>query len=335
MKNYLLGCDWGTSSFRLRLIDSTNLQLIGEIRSSEGVASTFTDWKMNGESQGIVRAQFFRQQLKRQVDLLSTKVAGNLAGIPIIVSGMASSSIGMEEVPYATLPFPVDGSRASTKRLSAQPDFPHDITLISGVQTQHDVMRGEETQLIGLLALLDIQHYTPEVSILIFPGTHSKHIYIQHQQVIDFQTFMTGEVFNLMAMNSILKDSVSLTERNTFSTNELDAFKLGVNESNSPSILNSLFRVRTNQLFGKLTKTENALYLSGLLIGAELKTLVDQEQWQLILCSGNNLYELYKLAMEELQLSERTTTISADLIDQATIAGQVKIAQIQFVTLPK
>lgn len=335
MKNQLLGCDWGTSSFRLRLIDSTSLQFIGEIKSPEGVSSTFTDWKTNGENQGVSRTQFFRQQLNRQVDLLSAKVAINLDGIPIVISGMASSSIGMEEVPYATLPFPVDGSRASTKRLLAQPDFPHDITLISGVQTQHDVMRGEETQLIGLLALLDIQHYTPDVSVLIFPGTHSKHIYIQHQQVIDLQTFMTGEVFNLMATNSILKDSVSPIERSTFSSNELDAFKSGVNESDSPSILNSLFRVRTNQLFGKLTKPENALYLSGLLIGAELKTLVDQPQWQLILCSGNNLYELYKLAMKELQLSDRTTTISADLLDKATIAGQVKIAQNQFVTLPK
>lgn len=335
MKNYLLGCDWGTSSFRLRLINSTDLQLVGEIISQEGVASTFTSWKTNGENLGISREQFFRQQLKRQVALLADKVGINLNGISIVVSGMASSSIGMAEVPYATLPFPVDGSLASIKRLPVQINFPHDIILISGARTQHDVMRGEETQLVGLLALLDTLHIAVDDSILLFPGTHSKHIYIQNQQIIDFQTFMTGEVFNLMAHYSILKDSVNSTELHTFSKNELEAFKLGITEIDSSSILNNLFRVRTNQLFNKLTKKENALYLSGLLIGTELKTLVNQTQWKLILCSGNNLYELYRLAMEELYLTGRTTTISADLLDKATIAGQVKIAQNQLVSLPK
>lgn len=335
MKNYLLGCDWGTSSFRLRLINSTDIQLIGEITSQEGVANTFTAWKANGETRGISRAQFFRVQLQRQINLLAKKLAINLDDIPVVISGMASSSIGMDEVPYATLPFPIDGSLASIKRLDTQADFAHDIILISGVRTEHDVMRGEETQLIGLLALLDTLHYSIGESILIFPGTHSKHIYIQNQQVVDFQTFMTGEVFNLMSHYSILKDSVESTGLIGFDESELDAFKSGINQSHHSSILNSLFRVRTNQLFNQLTKRQNALYLSGLLIGNELKSLVNQPTWQLILCSGNNLYELYKLAMEELYLSDRTITISADLIDKATIAGQVKIAQNQLLPLSK
>jgi 2-dehydro-3-deoxygalactonokinase len=335
MKNYLVGCDWGTSSFRLRLINRSNLQLIDEITSQEGIANTFNAWKMNGESQGIGREPFFRRQLKKQVAMLSLKAGIELTGIPIVISGMATSSIGMEEVAYATLPFPVDGSLASTKQLALHPDFPHAITLISGIRTEHDVMRGEETQLIGLLALLDTLHVAVDDSILIFPGTHSKHIYIQNQQVINFQTFMTGEVFNLMAHYSILKDSILLTEQTPFADSERDAFRLGVSESDGSSILNTLFRVRTNQLFGKLTKGQNALYLSGLLIGSELKSLIKQPTWQLMLCSGNNLYELYSLAISELGLSDRTTTISADLIDKATIAGQVKIAQNQLLPLPK
>lgn len=335
MKNYLLGCDWGTSSFRLRLINSTDIQLIGEITSQEGVANTFTAWKANGEPKGISRAQFFRLQLQRQINLLAKQLVVNLDDIPVVISGMASSSIGMDEVPYATLPFPIDGSLASIKRIDTQTDFAHDIILISGVRTEHDVMRGEETQLIGLLALLNTLHFNSEESILIFPGTHSKHIYIQNQQVVDLQTFMTGEIFNLMSNYSILKDSVEATGLVDFEESELDAFKSGINQSHHSSILNSLFRVRTNQLFNQLTKRQNALYLSGLLIGNELKSLINQSTWQLILCSGNNLYELYKLAIEELHLSDRTITISADLIDKATIAGQVKIAQNQLIPLPK
>lgn len=330
MKNYLLGCDWGTSSFRLRLINIPDQQLIGEIISPEGVASTFTFWQKNGEPKGMARAQFFRQQLKKQVSLLCDKVGFDLDGIPLVISGMASSSIGMDEVAYATSPFPVDGSQARIKRHDSQPDFPHDLLLIGGVRSAHDVMRGEETQLIGLLALMPIKD-----AILLFPGTHSKHIYIQNKHIIDFQTFMTGEVFNLMSHYSILKDSVEILPSIRFSDSELDGFTSGVHDAGSTSILHSLFRVRTNQLFSKLTKQQNALYLSGLLIGSELKSLTDKKNRQLILCSGNNLYELYKLAMQELNLSERTITISADLLDKATIAGQVKIVQNQLISVSK
>ena len=239
----------------------------------------------------------------------------------------------MAEVPYATLPFPVDGSQASLKRMDEQPDFPHEILLISGVRSEHDVMRGEETQLIGLLALLKAEANPPRDAILIFPGTHSKHIYVQDEQLIDFRTFMTGEVFNLMANDSILKDSVDISATSRFTKNELEAFKSGVNEVESDALLTSLFRVRTNQLFNKLSKRQNALYLSGLLIGSELKTLTTTKDWSLILCSGTNLYELYKLAMQELNLSDRTTTISAHLLDKATMTGQVKIMQDQLIAV--
>ena len=138
-----------------------------------------------------------------------------------------------------------------------------------------------------------------------------------------------------MSHYSILKDSVEVNGLTAFDDDELEAFTLGINESDSSSILTDLFRVRTNQLFNRLTKRQNALYLSGLLIGNELKSLIHQPHRQLILCSGTNLYELYKLAMKELHLSERTITISADLIDKATMAGQVKIAQNQLLPLSK
>ena len=335
MKDYLLCCDWGTSSFRLRLINSQDQRLIGEIISQEGVASTFTNWQKNGEPGGIGREEFFRQHLKKQIRLLSGKVGFTLDGITLIISGMASSSIGMNNVPYARLPFPVDGSQVSIKGLDTQPDFPHDIFLISGVRSQHDVMRGEETQLIGLLTLEDTGHDPKQDTILLFPGTHSKHIYIQNRHVTDFQTFMTGEVFNLMAHHSILKDSVETSASVVFSTSELEAFKSGIWEEDSTSILNSLFRVRTNQLLAKLTKRQNALFLSGLLIGNELKTLVDKQNWHLILCSGSNIFELYKVAMQELRLAERMTILSADFLDKATIAGQVKIVQNQLKPLSK
>jgi 2-dehydro-3-deoxygalactonokinase len=84
--------------------------------------------------------------------------------------------------------------------------------------------------------------------------------------------------------------------------------------------------VRTNQLFNNLNKKQNALYLSGLLIGNELNGLTSKHV-PLILCSDNALHNLYKLAFESLGLLSRTTIVPAAVLSRATIAGQIIIAQ--------
>ncbi|SDF18780.1 2-keto-3-deoxygalactonate kinase [Pricia antarctica] len=327
MKEYLLCCDWGTSSFRLQLVNIDDQQVIGEVRSTDGISDTFNAWKNEEGTSSNSRDRFFRQRLRKQVDVLSQKSSIELDDVPIVISGMASSSIGLKELPYATLPFPVDGSDASIVHLDPQEDFPHHILLISGVRSDTDVMRGEETQLIGLASSPHLSKNLLKESILIFPGTHSKHIVLSDNRLIDFQTFMTGEIFGLMADHSILKQSVETKGLNKYAQNELDVFKSGVDKSKSANVLNSLFTVRTNQLFSKLNKEQNFLFLSGLLIGAELNHLRQKLGCQLILCSGSKLFEFYKLAFEELDLLKRTILISDELVDKAAISGQIKIFQ--------
>lgn len=330
MKNHLLCCDWGTTSFRLRLVNIQDQEVIGEVLSVEGIAATFNAWKAIGDTNSN-KQHFFTDRLNKQITLLSAQLALALSNIPVVISGMASSSIGMFELHYATLPFGVDGSQANIHRIDSDDDFPHDILIISGVKSEYDVMRGEETQLVGLAELLNLS--ADQHSIVIFPGTHSKHLHIRNDQLVDFQTYMTGEIFKIVSSYSILKESIEISVLPDFSEEELTAFRMGVQESVKTQILRGLFKVRTNQLFDKLSKKENALYLSGLLIGSEIKHLLDEIDVKLVLCSGNNLYELYKLAMEELNLSERTTTVSSEIVDQATVAGQVKIFQNQTLIL--
>lgn len=326
MNNYLLSCDWGTSAFRLRLIDTIDYKVISELVSLEGVARTYEAWKATGtpaqEKQG-----FFKDKLKQQIAILSKQSNMPLEGLDIIISGMASSSIGMVELPYATLTFNIDGSQANIQLIVADAFFPHKIMLISGVRSADDVMRGEETQLIGLVDLLNLSPNQPYIFIL--PGTHSKHIYLENNRIVNFHTYMTGEIFNILSNHSILKDSIDIHSLNDFSNLELAAFKKGVLEANSSDILNSLFKVRTNQLFQKLNKKENGFYLSGLLIGSELKHLASESNCQLVLCSGNNLFEFYKTAIEALNLSERTITVPSERIDKAVVIGQMKILKNQ------
>lgn len=310
MKDYLLCCDWGTSSFRLQLSNIVDQQIIGEVHSADGISNTFNAWKKEEGTDSMSRIRFYQRQLIKQIDQLSRKSSIGLDNIPIVISGMASSSIGLREVPYATLPFPVDGSNASIMHFGPQKDFPHPIMLISGVRSDTDVMRGEETQLIGLADSPYLSGGTLKESILVFPGTHSKHIVLNEDKLTSFQTFMTGEIFGLMADHSILKASVETIDLDTYSQKELDAFKSGVERSRSANVLNSLFTVRTNQLFNKLDKKQNFLFLSGLLIGTELDHLRHRKGCRLILCSGSKLYEFYKLAFGELGLLKRTILIS-------------------------
>ncbi len=325
MTNYLLCCDWGTSFFRLQLMDAADYRCLDEIQSPIGVADTFDNWRETGET--MAREQFFRQHLSSQIALLPTRLSISLTNIPIVISGMASSSIGIEQIPYATLPFALDGSQAGIRHFDAQSNFPHDMLLISGVRSNDDVMRGEETQLIGLITLLDLSGHNVADAICIFPGTHSKHLCVRNRQLVQFDTYMTGELFDLMAKRSILKDSVDPTNLSNFSKANVQAFRQGIKQAKSSVIMNSLFKVRTNQLFEKLTKEENAFYLSGLLIGTELNHLVEDVTGALVLCGGSNLSAFYELAIDELNLTNRTLTIPTALIDRAASVGQIRLYQ--------
>lgn len=326
MEHYLLSCDWGTSSFRLGLYDLQQKNLVMEIHSKDGVSGIYRMWQSEYESRGISKEEIFKQKLKEQIDLLSAKLSNDLTNIIVVVSGMASSSIGMKMLPYADLPFALDGSNTKTFLLTADATFPHDIILISGVKSSTDVMRGEETQLIGLLSLLGNGLKTEE-AIMIFPGTHSKHIHISDGELIHFHTYMTGEIYEVLGKHSILKDSIAINNDDDFYHSNLDAFKEGIDDSVSSSLLNGLFTVRTQDLFQTLGKRQNAYYLSGLLIGNELNDLNKNQTVPLFLCSSSSMYHFYKIAIEKLNLLNRTTIVPMDVVDQAAIIGQVIIQQ--------
>ena len=332
MKKYLLCCDWGTTSFRLRLVSRKDQTLIGDISSQNGIGYTYNLWK-ESESSGMKRETFFKQQLKTHVDRLAEKVGFSLDNITILISGMASSSIGMQEMPYVQLPFALDGSDISTKFHTADHTLPNDMMLFSGVRSDRDVMRGEETQLIGLAEMIQLSGDVDAIFIL--PGTHSKHLYIRNGVLIDFKTYMTGEVFNVMSGYSILKDSLTISSAAQITASEWSAFEEGVHESERAEILNALFTVRTRQLFDLLDKKQNAMYLSGILIGSELRQLKRETNWQLILCCGQNLHALYQKAIETLQLSLKTMVVAPEMVDNAASAGQIKIFEFQNLLLNK
>jgi 2-dehydro-3-deoxygalactonokinase len=312
------------------LIDPLKHKVFSEVVSPDGVATVYQAWK-NSNTQD--KQAFFIEKLKQQVTQLalkSSKIEKILRGGEIVISGMASSTIGIVEMPYANMPFDLDGHQANIHTLEATEDFPYKISLISGVRSENDALRGEETQLVGLAHLLTIS--AKKEYIFILPGTHSKHLFIKNNQLIDCRTFMTGEMFNILIQHSILKDSIERGEGGSFSQEEQNAFEKGVRTAQTSNILNSIFTVRTNQLFNTLSKKENFAYLSGLLIGTEIRDLRQIENTDFVLCSGNNLYEYYKTAMDVLDLSARTIFVPAETVEKATIVGQLKIVGLNKVS---
>src|SRR5690606_29604544 len=102
--NYIFCCDWGTSSLRLRLIDVETRQVIGKIQTEDGIGRLFVEWSED-ETQNESRHAYLLRILANQVDAIQQRVGFSVAHIPMVISGMASSSIGILEIPYAQLPF--------------------------------------------------------------------------------------------------------------------------------------------------------------------------------------------------------------------------------------
>ena len=175
-------------------------------------------------------------------------------------------------------------------------------------------MRGEETQLVGCL-----DEDIVKEQLFVFPGTHSKHVIVKDRIVVDFKTHMTGEFFELLSKKSILSSNV---EGGDLSEPSLESFKKGVKESLVSELLHSSFLVRTNHLFHKLSKQENYFYLSGLMIGAELKEAAKNYK-DIILISDQPLSKLYETAFEILK--EKNSFLKVKNASEAILNGQVKI----------
>jgi 2-dehydro-3-deoxygalactonokinase len=119
----------------------------------------------------------------------------DIAKLPLVISGMAISSIGMINMPYENLPFSVTASTGYESRYQ-QNGAP--ILLVTGVCSADDLMRGEETQMIGLYHTAELNNELPGNGIFVLPGTHSKHISVIDKSIVSIKTFITGELFHIL-----------------------------------------------------------------------------------------------------------------------------------------
>jgi 2-dehydro-3-deoxygalactonokinase len=304
--NKFISCDWGTSSFRIRLVDADTGEISGEVISDEGIADTYQQWLASGLPEQE-RIYFYQRILKRNMRRLTGAGYENL---PVICSGMVSSSIGLIELPYGNFPFAWKVSQILFKKIEGSKEFPNPLYVISGFRTDTDIMRGEEMILLGC------EIPDEGEKIFIFPGTHSKHVFIKNKKAIDFKSYMTGEIFNLLSEKSILRKAVRMGS-------DQKSFIEGCETGLQGNILHHVFRVRTRQLLDQSDPVSNYQFLSGLLIGAELSDLKGTSS-PIYLVAGNHLEEAYRLGLSLTGVNREINLLSGN---EMLIRGHSKMAK--------
>lgn len=323
-----ISCDWGTTSFRLRLVCGVTGKIVRECRAPVGIKSIHA--QIGGQLKGGVREQAFATFLRGQVEALLSEHCDQTCNIPLIVSGMASSTIGWRDLPYAPTPFALDGTGLRVEALDwASPRNVGKTLLVSGVATATDMMRGEETEIIGLMADDDLDRFR-RTSLLLVPGTHSKHVVIENGSVIDFRTFMTGELFAVLRQHSILRASVEngpAAVENEDAIVDIEAFREGVVWQKRIGISAALFRVRTRAVLDRQPPQGNLSFLSGLLIGAELDAISSTRP--IVIAANTTLGSLYQAACEMLHLPpESYFIVTPQRVEHASAAGHARLLKM-------
>ena len=296
MQRRLVAVDWGTSSLR------------GALINSEGVVL-----EKRAFPQGILQVahgQFQHVFEQRFGDWMG-------AGTLCLISGMAGSRQGWREAPYCPCPSGFEDIAQHLQWIEKDR-----IGIVPGLSTWNDdtpdVMRGEEIQIFGALAAQQIQ-----TAQFVLPGTHSKWAQVLDGKISAFKTFMTGEFYALLSQHSILAKTClpdAPLKKEVFIDGVMQSQKTG-------GLLHHAFSARSLALFEKLNPAQSSSYISGLLIGEEIKSAkadrIDNSTPLFILGNGQ-LTQRYGFAMEALGLSATALT------DEVTWSGLWALAHHLF-----
>ena len=238
--------DWGGSKLRAYRLDPAG-EILEQRSSNRGVLSC------DGH---------FEAELARQIEGWDDTL--------LMLCGMIGSRGGWLEVPYVECPGGEREIAAGIMQLdSRSPAFAgRELRIVPGMIDRSscpvpDVMRREETQIIGMLDRLDSDDHC-----ICLPGTHSKWVQVRNGRIASIRTAMTGETYALFRRQSVLARLMPANEPPP----DVAAFEAGLRRSSEPGgLLHHLFGVRTMGLTNQLSDTRSPSYLSGLLIGHEIR----------------------------------------------------------------
>jgi 2-dehydro-3-deoxygalactonokinase len=283
--------DWGTSHLRLFLCDESG-NVLGSVNGPGAAAGDFA----------------------RVFDSLVARWPSSGHVPPAVLSGMVGSSIGWIQAPYLACPVrPWDIAAACASVREGQ------IRIIPGLSCRNrfdapDVMRGEETQILGALEL------QPDLRqgrrLLCLPGTHTKWVLLQEGVIHDFLTAPTGELFTLLRDRSVLVREPGAADSDT--SPAFERALVEVQRFSAAQVLHRLFECRSRTLAGDLGSHEAAAFLSGLLIASDITGALSMfgpslESRAVHLIGAPQLTELYAkgLACQDQQVSTTDGVLAA------------------------
>ncbi len=277
----LVAVDWGSSSLSGALI-APGCRVLEERSFARGILSVAA-----GEFPAVFESCFG--------DWMAP-------GTLCLVSGMAGSQQGWREAPYCACPAEFDDIAAQLQWLE-----PGRIAIVPGLSIDKDgipdVMRGEETQVFGALLMLGLDN-----ARLVLPGTHSKWVTVSNSRITDFSTWMTGEFYALLRQHSILVRTLPEEEP----APDAAAFEQGVTQAlRGAGLLHTAFSTRTLSLFKRMGRDALPSYLSGLVIGEELKSQSLQRGDAVVVMGAEALTARYEQALAQLGVSVQSVGAGA------------------------
>lgn len=267
-----IGVDWGTSSFRAYRLEGSGEVLEGR-RAQAGILA--------------IDDGAFEEAFEELVgDWLDAE-----PDIPVVLGGMIGSRQGWVETPYLPCPASVDDIAGALVPLTLERGRVIHLTpglSVRGEDGVPDVMRGEEVQILGT-----VDGLRSGAATVCLPGTHSKWARVEGRRVTAFSTHMTGEVFDVLRRHSILGRGIEHAAWDD------GGFLDGVARSGAAGgLLHHLFGVRAAGLLGDLPAESAGAFLSGLVIGHEIRAAAPGGAVHLI--GDEDLVDLYRRALVAL-----------------------------------
>lgn len=285
----LIGLDWGTSSFRAYLFNDSG-NILRKVKSEAGILS--------------IGNREFSETLRHQLNPLGTVPPDT----PIIAAGMITSRQGWVETDYVECPASPNDLAQKLSPLDTE-EFGR-IWFVPGVKQfkpHPDIMRGEETQLVGITEIKN--------QIAILPGTHSKWVNLHNGTIRGFSTFMTGDLFHAVRNHTILRAiSAETWSPDGFRKGVDDGFK---NVENGKGLLSGLFQTRVKTILELSQDSDTESYLSGTLIGTEIGEAMKagyNTTGSILVLAEPHLLELYISALTQCGIKAKSAT--ADIIAQ-------------------
>lgn len=312
----MIGLDWGTSALRAFLIDGAG-QVLAQRQAPWGIMNLPPAAQRQAQDDSPDAA------FERALDGLCADWLRATPGIALLACGMVGSAQGWREAKYLESPASLDDLAQALTLVERRAGAP--LHIVAGLIQRSrlpNVMRGEETQVLGVLA--SAAAADPGQTLIGLPGTHSKWVLASRRTIEQFHSFMTGEVFGALCRHSILGKTMQ-----TAAAPDDEAFMRGLHVAQSAEaslgLLAHIFSTRSLGLTGALAASAQADYLSGLLIGHEMAGLAQQYPGaaapdRVLLSGAPDLCRRYAIALPAYGLPHPT------IAEQASAQGLWQIA---------